>query len=146
MFQFQGKLIQIGHIERFNPALQEMRRRIDAGDLGEVYQVITRRQGPFPARIADVGGTHLILRTSWVYGLHGKNFLLTMLKLAETRADLSVVDDQVGAVAHRVLETGDDERAGVHAAILPRREHARSAARLQDEVSRPAGRSGPARR
>ena len=38
-------------------------RGIEAGDLGEVYQVITRRQGPFPARIADVGvvkdlGTH----------------------------------------------------------------------------------------
>ncbi len=47
--------------------------------------------------IAEVGGTHLILRCSWVYGLTGKNFLLTMLKLAETRADLSVVDDQVGA-------------------------------------------------
>ncbi len=47
--------------------------------------------------IAEVGGTHLILRTSWVYGLTGKNFLLTMLKLAETRDELSIVDDQVGA-------------------------------------------------
>ena len=47
--------------------------------------------------ITEVGGTHLILRTSWVYGLHGKNFLLTMLRLAETRDELSIVDDQVGA-------------------------------------------------
>ena len=47
--------------------------------------------------IAEVGGTHLILRTSWVYGLTGKNFLLTMLKLAETRDELAIVDDQVGA-------------------------------------------------
>ena len=47
--------------------------------------------------IAAVGGMHLILRTSWVYGLTGKNFLLTMLKLAETRDALSIVDDQVGA-------------------------------------------------
>lgn len=47
--------------------------------------------------ITDVGGAHLILRTSWVYGLHGKNFLLTMLKLAETRDELAIVDDQVGA-------------------------------------------------
>ncbi len=47
--------------------------------------------------ITDVGGTHLILRTSWVYGRHGKNFLLTMLKLAETRDELAVVDDQMGA-------------------------------------------------
>jgi len=47
--------------------------------------------------IADVGGTHLILRTSWVYGLTGKNFLLTMLRLADTRDELSIVDDQIGA-------------------------------------------------
>ncbi|NDC07843.1 MAG: dTDP-4-dehydrorhamnose reductase [Oxalobacteraceae bacterium] len=47
--------------------------------------------------ITDVGGNHLILRTSWVYGLHGKNFLLTMLKLAETRDELAIVDDQIGA-------------------------------------------------
>jgi len=47
--------------------------------------------------ITDVGGTHLILRTSWVYGLQGKNFLLTMLKLAESRDSLAIVDDQIGA-------------------------------------------------
>jgi predicted dehydrogenase len=61
----------VGHIERFNPALQEMRRRIAAGDLGEVYQIATRRQGPFPGRIADVGvgkdlGSHDIDLTAWV--------------------------------------------------------------------------------
>jgi len=46
--------------------------------------------------IAEVGGAHLILRCSWVYGLTGKNFLLTMLKLAESRDTLSIVDDQIG--------------------------------------------------
>jgi dTDP-4-dehydrorhamnose reductase len=47
--------------------------------------------------IAATGAAHLILRTSWVYGLHGKNFLLTMLRLAQTRPELSIVDDQFGA-------------------------------------------------
>jgi len=47
--------------------------------------------------IQAVGVPHLILRTSWVYGLRGKNFLLTMLKLATEREELRVVDDQVGA-------------------------------------------------
>lgn len=47
--------------------------------------------------IAEAGGRHLILRTSWVYGPHGKNFLLTMLRLAGERDHLSIVDDQTGA-------------------------------------------------
>ncbi|NMG05948.1 dTDP-4-dehydrorhamnose reductase [Brasilonema sp. UFV-L1] len=47
--------------------------------------------------IQAVGVPHLILRTSWVYSLRGKNFLLTMLKLAREREELRVVDDQVGA-------------------------------------------------
>ncbi|BAY48374.1 dTDP-6-deoxy-L-mannose-dehydrogenase [Scytonema sp. HK-05] len=47
--------------------------------------------------IQAVGVPHFILRTSWVYGLRGKNFLLTMLKLAQEREELRVVDDQVGA-------------------------------------------------
>jgi len=40
---------------------------------------------------------YLIFRTSWVYGPHGSNFLLTMLRLARERDRLSIVDDQVGA-------------------------------------------------
>lgn len=47
--------------------------------------------------IQAVGGRHLIFRTSWVYGLRGKNFLLTMRKLMQERTELRVVGDQVGA-------------------------------------------------
>ncbi|SIT50123.1 dTDP-4-dehydrorhamnose reductase subunit, NAD(P)-binding, of dTDP-L-rhamnose synthase [Paraburkholderia piptadeniae] len=47
--------------------------------------------------IAQVGGAWAVLRTSWVYGMHGKNFLLTMLRLAQQKSELSVVADQFGA-------------------------------------------------
>jgi dTDP-4-dehydrorhamnose reductase len=43
------------------------------------------------------GALHLILRTSWVYGLRGKNFLLTVLRLAREREELRIVADQFGA-------------------------------------------------
>ena len=71
LFAAKGLVGAVGHIERFNPAIQELRRRIEAGDLGDVYQIATRRQGPFPARIADVGvakdlGSHDVDLTAWV--------------------------------------------------------------------------------
>lgn len=47
--------------------------------------------------ISDAGIAHLILRTSWVYGARGKNFMLTMQKLASERRELRVVADQRGA-------------------------------------------------
>ena len=48
--------------------------------------------------IAAVGGKHLVFRTSWVYGARGRNFMLTMLRLAKQEgAKISVVDDQIGA-------------------------------------------------
>ena len=54
----------------------------------------TKRDGE--RAIAAIGGAHLIFRTSWVYGLRGANFLLTMLRLAAERDELRVVADQFG--------------------------------------------------
>ena len=47
--------------------------------------------------IAEVGIPFLIIRTSWVYSLHGKNFLKTIKKLAEEKDTIQVIDDQIGA-------------------------------------------------
>jgi dTDP-4-dehydrorhamnose reductase len=47
--------------------------------------------------IRAVGIPHIILRTSWVYGAHGKNFLKTILRLASERDSLGIVADQIGA-------------------------------------------------
>ena len=70
-FESRGLVGAVGHVERYNPALQQARARIAAGDIGTLYQVATRRQGPFPGRIDDVGvildlATHDIDLTSWI--------------------------------------------------------------------------------
>jgi UDP-N-acetylglucosamine 3-dehydrogenase len=70
-FRTAGLIGAVGYVERYNPALQQARKRIAAGELGELYQVVTRRQGPFPDRVSDVGvvkdlGTHDIDLTAWV--------------------------------------------------------------------------------
>jgi len=71
LFAEAGLIGGVGHIERYNPALQSARRRIEDGLIGDIYQIATRRQGPFPGRIADVGvikdlASHDIDLTAWV--------------------------------------------------------------------------------
>lgn len=70
-FDSAGLIGAVGHIERFSPALQQLRRRLEQGELGAVYQIATRRQGPFPERIGDVGvakdlATHDVDLAAWV--------------------------------------------------------------------------------
>ena len=48
-------ILGVGHIERFNPAIIELKKRIDRGDLGRVFMIHSRRQSPYPSRIQDVG-------------------------------------------------------------------------------------------
>ncbi len=49
------------------------------------------------AAVAGAASRYLLLRTTWVYGARGKNFLLTMLRLGQDRPELRVVDDQIGS-------------------------------------------------
>jgi len=50
-----GRQLMIGHIVRFNPAIQALKQKLDDGEIGRIFQVFCRRAGPFPARIRDVG-------------------------------------------------------------------------------------------
>ena len=68
-----GVPVQVGHVERFNPAVLELGRLIDDGWLSTIYSIASRRAGPFPARIRDVGvtvdlATHDVDILSWIAG------------------------------------------------------------------------------
>lgn len=72
-FDQAGLVGCVGHIERYNPALRSLRARLAAGNLGTVFQIATRRQGPFPNRVRDTGvvkdlATHDIDLTAWATG------------------------------------------------------------------------------
>jgi UDP-N-acetylglucosamine 3-dehydrogenase len=101
-FEQAGLVGAVGHIERYNPALQNLRQRLSAGDLGSVYQVVTRRQGPFPSRIADVGvvkdlATHDIDLTAWVTQQPFVSVSArTALKSGREHEDLVAVVGQLG--------------------------------------------------
>jgi predicted dehydrogenase len=69
----RGVPVQVGHVERFNPAVLELGRLIDEGWLSTIYSIASRRAGPFPARIRDVGvtvdlATHDADILSWIAG------------------------------------------------------------------------------
>lgn len=51
----QGIILAVGHIERFNPAVREMRKHLRAGMIGDVYKLYAQRLSPYPARIQDAG-------------------------------------------------------------------------------------------
>lgn len=50
-----NRILTVGHIERYNPAIIELKRRLEAGELGKIFQIHARRLGPSPTRIQDVG-------------------------------------------------------------------------------------------
>jgi UDP-N-acetylglucosamine 3-dehydrogenase len=68
-----GVRVQVGHVERYNPAVLEMGRLLREGWLSNIYAITSRRAGPFPARIRDVGvtvdlGTHDVDMLCWIAG------------------------------------------------------------------------------
>ena len=53
--EYLHRHLMIGHVVRFNPAIQALHQKLSNGDLGRIFQIFCRRAGPFPARIRDVG-------------------------------------------------------------------------------------------
>ena len=54
-FSAAGVVAGVGHVERFNPAIMQLRDKVEAGLLGELFHISTRRVGPYSGRIRDVG-------------------------------------------------------------------------------------------
>lgn len=72
-FDQAGLVGCVGHVERHNPVLQALRRRVRGGELGRLFQIATSRQGPYQDRIRDVGvvldlAAHDIDLTRWIAG------------------------------------------------------------------------------
>ena len=68
-----GKILMVGHIERFNPAVIKLKEIINSGTLGKIVSISTKRVGPYNPRIRDVGvildiGVHDIDVISYLYG------------------------------------------------------------------------------
>lgn len=51
----QGVTCAVGHVERYNPAVVELKNRLEKGELGQIFEIVARRKGPFPHRVRDVG-------------------------------------------------------------------------------------------
>ncbi len=107
----KGIIGAVGHIERFNAALQQARTRIQAGELGEIYQISTRRLGPFPSRIADVGvvmdlATHDIDLAAWISDASYKSVSAqSAIRSGRAHEDLVVIVAQLsnGIVANHLV-------------------------------------------
>ena len=75
--------LSVGHVERFNPAVRELKQRVDAKELGTLFQLHARRLSPFPARIADVG-VILDLATHDIDAMHSVTGSRVVRAYAET--------------------------------------------------------------
>ena len=87
----------VGHVERFNPALIELRRRIGEGQLGEIFLIATERVGPFPDRIRDVGvvkdlATHDLDIVRWLGGGIARVAAQTQHRMGREHEDMVLVN------------------------------------------------------
>ena len=96
-FASAGVLGAVGYVERYNPALVQMRKQIAEGGLGEVFQIVTSRQSTFPVRVSDVGvvkdlAAHDIDLTPWlVQSTYATVFAQVSYRSGESYEDLVAV-------------------------------------------------------
>lgn len=110
-FDHAGLIGGVGHIERYNPAVQQARGRIEGGELGRILQISTRREGPFPGRIADVGvvmdlASHDIDLTQFVTGsTYARVAAQTAFRSGRQHEDLVAITGQLagGIVANHLV-------------------------------------------
>lgn len=101
-FAAKGLVGAVGHVERFNPALQQLRLRLEAGEIGDLYQLATRRQSTFPGRIGDVGvakdlGTHDVDLTAWVaQSTYASVSAQTAFKSGRSHEDMITITGRLG--------------------------------------------------
>lgn len=97
----QGVIGAVGHVERCNPALRELRARVLDGQLGDVFLIATERVGPFPARVRDIGvvkdlATHDLDLVRWLGGAPIERVAAqTQHRMGREHEDLVLVNGRV---------------------------------------------------
>jgi len=90
----RGAHLAVGHVERFNPAVLELKRQLDGGNVGRIFYLHARRLGPFPPRIRDVGvildlATHDLDVMRYLAGSEVRHvFAETQQRVHQTHEDL----------------------------------------------------------
>ena len=123
----KGALVHFSTDYVYNPAHDRPNIETDATNPVNVYAA-SKLGGEQALQVSGIA--HIILRTSWVYGINGNNFVKTMLRLGRDRESLRIVDDQVGSptnagtlgqVVATILQQGQDnvidylgEKSGIY--------------------------------
>ena len=106
-----GCLGGVGLVERFNPAIRQLKERLEAGVIGNVLQIATRRQGSFPDRVGDVGvtkdlGSHDIDLAMWISGArYSRVFAQSTHKSGRVHEDMVAVSGALesGTIVNHIV-------------------------------------------
>jgi UDP-N-acetylglucosamine 3-dehydrogenase len=96
MAKSAGRMIAVGHIERFNPAVQQLKQIIESDELGEVLTINNLRVGPYHGRILDTGivldlGTHDVDLISYLFGQRAESVFATAQQRKHNHEDHAVL-------------------------------------------------------